>query len=165
MVDHVLLLLRHAKAESYVAGARDDQRPLTARGRVQAAGAGDSLRGTTIDHVLCSPSVRTRQTLEAIEVAGTVDVSGEIYDAGSDTILSELAILPEEAHTVLVVGHAPGIPGLARDLADPDDSDVDALDQVAAGFPPATLARLEFTGSWAELSSGSARLVLTVVQR
>lgn len=159
MGDHVLLLLRHAKAESIVGGAQDDRRPLTDRGREQAAGVAESLGDIMIDYVLCSPSSRTRQTLEPIGVAGPVDVSAEIYNAGSDAILAELSTVPEEATTVLVVGHAPGIPALAQDLAD-DDSDVDALDQLEAGFPPATLARLEFTSTWAELSSGSARLTL-----
>lgn len=165
MGDHVLLLLRHAKAESFIPGAADDQRPLSPRGREQATAVAESLRGTTIDHVLCSPSLRTRQTLEPIAVAGPVDYAAAIYNAGSDTILSELADVGESVATVLVVGHAPGIPALAHDLADPDDSDVDAQDQIESSYPPATLARLEFEGTWAGLSSGSARLTEATVRR
>lgn len=165
MGDHVLLLLRHAKAEDFVPGAADDQRPLSPRGRAQASAVAEALRGTTIDHVLCSPSTRTRQTLEPIGVAGSVDYAETIYQAGSQTILDELAGLPEDAVTVLVVGHAPGIPALAHDLADQAGSGAAALDQIASGYPPATLVRLEFDGTWGGLSAGAACLTEATVRR
>ncbi len=63
-----LLIQRHAEAAAPFA-TDDHARPLTDAGRAHAFGVGEALaaRGWTPDHVLCSSSERTRQTLEAVE--------------------------------------------------------------------------------------------------
>lgn len=165
MGQHVLLLLRHAKAESYVPGAHDDQRPLSETGRRQAVEVGELLCDTTVDHVLCSPSTRTRETLDGLGLQCPVDYRDEIYNAGSDTILAALTGVPEHVGTVLVVGHAPGVPALALDLADAATSDAEALAQLETGYPPATITRLELDGTWADLASARARLTMARVRR
>lgn len=150
---HVLLLLRHAKAENFVPGRGDEDRPLTDEGREQARGVGEALAGVQVDRVLCSPAVRTRQTLDELGLDCPVDLNEQLYNTGSDTILSELCQLGEDVVTVLVIGHAPGVPALANDLADDDSSDPGALATLRERFPTATFAQLEFGGSWAELRS------------
>ena len=66
--------------------------------------------------------------------------------------------------TLLLVGHAPGIPRLAEHLAGPG-SDQGALDALGSKFPTSAIAVLTFDGEWADLGAGSARLVQFVVPR
>ena len=70
MTTHRLVLLRHAKAERGL-DVPDAQRPLTVHGRRQSAEVGTALAaaGLVPDLVLCSSSVRTRQTWELVEAA------------------------------------------------------------------------------------------------
>lgn len=158
---HRLLLLRHAKTEEFRPGGQDFERRLTPRGEGQARDVGAFLvaRGVRVDAVLCSSSVRTRQTYELLGLPAPsgMDSSRRYYDAGVDELLESLRELPEEVETALVVGHAPGVPAVAYELADPDTSDPRAVAAIATRFPPSTLAWLELDDTWAELES--ARLV------
>lgn len=149
-----LLLLRHARAVDFAPGRPDTDRDLTEPGVAQARGIGDHLRAECppIDRVLCSSATRTRQTLAAAEVVAPTEFLTSIYNAGSDTILSELQQLDDDVPCVLVVGHAPGVPALAHDLADSESSDPAALAAIEHRFPPATLAQLEFDGAWSDLT-------------
>lgn len=153
-----LLLLRHAQAEDFRPGRPDADRRLTPAGRDQAERVGAWMRETGLrpDFVLCSPATRTRQTLEGLGLEAEVDFAAGVYNAGSDTLLLAAQEAPEDAQTVLIVSHAPGTPALAHDLAD-DESDAGAVAVIESRFPPATLARLEFDGAWADLTA--ARLV------
>ncbi|MFX4274060.1 SixA phosphatase family protein [Propionibacteriaceae bacterium Y1685] len=155
---HTLLLLRHAKAADFAPGRSDSERPLTDRGHQQASGVGEALSGTRVDHVLCSPAVRTQQTTEGLGLNCDIELAEGLYNAGSDTILALIAEVDESVDTLLVVGHAPGIPALAHDLAG-SDSDSTAMATIERGYPPATLARIEIDGTWAE--PGTTRLVET----
>ncbi|QGF23915.1 SixA phosphatase family protein [Raineyella fluvialis] len=150
---HVLYLLRHAKAEVLRAGETDDKRRLTDTGRRQAHAVGRWLgkHGDGIDLALCSEAVRTRETLEGLGVDAPATYLWDLYNAGADRILSELRTVDEGVRTLLVVGHAPGIPALASDLIDPADSDRGAKSAIAHHFPTATIVRLEFDGSWHDL--------------
>jgi phosphohistidine phosphatase len=62
-----LVLMRHSRA-THKAGFEDVERPLTGRGRRDAAAAGAWLRGQGLvpDLVLCSPALRTRQTWDEL---------------------------------------------------------------------------------------------------
>src|SRR3546814_14051373 len=63
-----LILLRHAHAEPPAAGQSDLDRPLSAEGNAEAEAAGRWLREQRLvpDLALCSPSRRTRETLESV---------------------------------------------------------------------------------------------------
>lgn len=157
-----LLLLRHAEAESFAPGRRDAERRLTARGHEQARALGDWLRasGVSIDHVVCSTATRTQQTLEDLRLDPTttsVELSRSLYEAGSDTVLELIREIEDAATTVLLVGHAPGIPTTVHSLAEPGTSDQTALDIVETRFPPATLAVLEINVPWSSSSSAALR--------
>ncbi|SDR76228.1 phosphohistidine phosphatase [Friedmanniella luteola] len=148
-----LLLLRHATAEPARPGHADADRRLSSRGEAEADGVGAFLReqGLVVDRVLCSPAVRTRQTLERLGLDAPVELVPLLYQAGSDEVLELVAAA--DVATVLVVGHAPAVPGVVYDVADPGSSSPAASAAVADRFPPATLARLEVAGSWADPSS------------
>ncbi len=122
-----LILMRHATAGHGV--GRDHDRPLTDHGRQEAADAGRWIRGSlpAIDAVLCSTATRTRQTLAAAGIQAPVSYQDGLYGGGTEDILELLRRVPETADTVLIVGHAPGIPSaaaalaeIARESGDPD---------------------------------------------
>jgi phosphohistidine phosphatase len=154
-----LILLRHAKSD-YPGGARDFDRPLAERGEAEATLAGDWLRANLppVDRVLCSPALRTRQTLTAVGIDAPADFPEEIYDAGSTDILDAIRAVDPGVRTLLVVGHAPGIPSLASMLAG-DESDPDVLEDMEAKFPTTALAVLTFSGDWTDLEPAGAALV------
>ena len=107
-----LILLRHAHAEPVAPGQSDAERPLSVRGHAEADAAAQWLKAHDLrpTRVLCSPSKRTRETLErTLEVLGYTDVRYEprIYEALPGTLM---AVLDEHAEVdrVLMVGHNPG---------------------------------------------------------
>ena len=83
-----LFLLRHAKSSWDDPGLADVDRPLAPRGRKAVKKVARYLRREGIDPqvVLCSPALRTRQTLERLGSVVREDVSVRIerklYGAG-----------------------------------------------------------------------------------
>jgi phosphohistidine phosphatase len=155
-----LLLLRHAEAVDSHPGARDIDRELTARGARQAREVGKFLRdqGIEVDAVVCSSAVRARQTLDQLALpvkSNRVRISEDYYNAGVDTLLDALRALPADSSVALLVGHAPGVPGLALELADPEGSNSAAVTTLEQRFPAAAIARVEFAGSWADLAEAA----------
>jgi phosphohistidine phosphatase len=120
-----------------------------------------------LDYILCSSAARTRQTLEAtglVTPTVLVDVSSSIYEAYPDELLELITAAPPADRALLLVGHAPGVPGLAEVLAGPG-SDTDALRHMDAKFPTSALAVLSIAGPWADIGAGTARFVDFVVPR
>lgn len=163
LTPRTLLLLRHCRPADAAPGGHDRDRPLTAAGRAQARAVGDHLRsqGLAVDHVLCSPAVRTRQTLADLDLDADVDVQlpEQLYTAGGDTIVQLIRELPDVARVALVLGHAPGLPAVAYDLADPTTSAPDAAAAIESRFPAGTLAVLRVDGAWADLAAVSLAAV------
>lgn len=105
-----LLLWRHAEAE---AGEDDLARALTARGEKQAKVVARWLRQHQPRHlrILASPAVRTRQTVEALDLPYETDrrIGPE---AGAADLIAATG-WPSTRGAVLVVGHQPGLGQLA----------------------------------------------------
>lgn len=155
-----LLVLRHAQTEDVRPGGRDTERRLTANGERQAAEAGDYLRqrGITVDTVLCSSAVRARQTLDLLELGGQpapdrVDIAERFYNAGTDTLIEAVRELADDCRVALLIGHAPGAPGVVYELTDPTTSTPKAVAAIEGRFPAAALAQLEFDGDWSRLGT------------
>jgi phosphohistidine phosphatase len=147
-----LIVLRHAKAVAGF-GTADIDRALNDRGRRDAAAAGEWLRaeGLAPARVLCSPAVRTRETLDLLAVrpgAGTA-FEPKIYDNDPDLLLSLVAEAPDDAGTVLLVGHNPSVHQLVHDLTG----------QAPDGFPTCALAVVDLPGPWADVRPGLGALV------
>ena len=162
-MSRVLVLVRHAKAESYA--STDHERALTDRGVVEAAQAGSWLaaRGVTPERALVSDALRARQTFEAMagEAGWTLEptLDSTLYEADADTVLDVVRDLEDEVTTALVVGHNPTIAFVAQVL------DVGGSPQLATtGFPTAAVAVFEYDGGWSDLAEGSATLVDVHVQ-
>ena len=118
--DRVLVLLRHAQAEDPFSGGPDIARELTEGGVADAEAAGRWLHdlGIGIDEVLCSASVRTQQTAEAIWAGGCseadVRIDKRLYNASAEAILDVIREADEDANVVMVIAHAPGLPTVRR---------------------------------------------------
>ncbi len=158
-----LVLLRHAKAEHGMDVA-DVQRPLAARGRRQSAEVGAALvaAGLVPDLVLCSSSVRTRQTWELARATLGADpavrYADELYDAGVDQVIAAVRTADEAAGVVLVVGHEPAMSRTAAALAGLG-SDEATYARIQLGVPTGSWSVLAPVGPWADLARGSARLL------
>jgi phosphohistidine phosphatase len=167
--DKVLILFRHAKAEQ-VLGKPDHERELTRRGHRDAAAAGRWLhdQGLGAELVLCSDSVRTRQTWASAVEGGACGESVEyergLYSGGERGALKVVREQAGEAQVVVVVGHNPTMAMLASGLADGDGSSV-AHECLADGFPTSSLAVLRYAGPWHALDYGTAQLLRCHVSR
>lgn len=163
--ERTLILLRHAKAEHH-GGVSDELRSLNPTGRRQAAhvGHGFAAAGLVPDVVLCSIAVRTRQTWDLVSAAldgrRHVEFSEDLYGAGISGVLDIVGGVPEDASTVLVLGHEPVMSGVAYVLAGPG-SDPAALARVSAGVPTGAYSVLRVTDPWHRLERGGS--VLTEV--
>jgi phosphohistidine phosphatase len=126
-VAHRLLLLRHCEAAPPPGGDFSTQadlaRQLTEVGHKMARQRGESMRkaGLVPDLVLCSPAMRTRQTYAGLLPFGNgarpeIRIEPTLYLAAPDELLARLRVTPDSVHTILLVGHNPGLPALARYL-------------------------------------------------
>jgi phosphohistidine phosphatase len=160
--DKRLILVRHSKADQAMA-VEDHDRPLTERGRRDAEALGAWLKAEAIvcDLVICSTSMRTRQTWESAVRGGAhtefVEFRRNVYLGGPGGILNTIRDDAGELETVLVVGHAPAIPAVASMLSDGEGS-AQAHQAMAAGFPTSGIALLRYAGEWDGLGPGTAEL-------
>jgi phosphohistidine phosphatase len=159
-----LLLLRHAKAEQD-SGEGDFARALTARGRGDAAKMGRALDTHSYipDLVLCSPAKRTVETWELAEPelakAPRVEFLKSLYLASPRKIFD--AIGAQDARTVMVVGHNPGMEDLAGRLSRKPQSKAEAerRETMRDKFSTCALAVLDFDiAAWSALEPGTGVL-------
>ena len=157
-----LVLLRHAKS-SWDTDEPDHERPLAPRGRRDAKAVGRYLvaNGLRPDVVLCSTALRTRQTWDqAVKggaEAGDVRYLDEIYDASVTELVEVLRDAPPDAASLVLLGHAPGIPRLMDYLAI-RRSDSSVWDRAEQDFPTSGLAVLELESPWSEVGEAVAEL-------
>lgn len=156
-----IVLFRHAKADW--PQVPDHERPLAERGRKDAAVAGRKLADTGIpfDLALCSTATRTRETwklaVHELPQRPKTVYEERAYEASPGELITLLNELPDDVQSVILIGHNPGVQGLAEVLA--GDSEDDARTRMnRRGFPAAAFALLSFGGSWKSLEPGAASL-------
>ncbi|MDX3118787.1 MULTISPECIES: histidine phosphatase family protein [Streptomyces] len=157
-----IVLFRHAKADW--PQVTDHERPLAERGRRDAAIAGRKLTDTGIplDLALCSTSTRTRETWklavhEFPQRPKTV-YEERIYEASPGELIALLNESPDDVRNIVMIGHNPGIEGLAEILS--GRSEGDAGERMRRrGFPTAAFAVVSFEGPWKALEPGAATLL------
>jgi len=118
-----LIVLRHAKSSWKTDAPTDHDRPLNRRGRHDAPRVARRL--AELDwlpqRILSSDSARTRETLKlmADRLGGDtpIDYLRSLYHAGADAVGPELAKLPVEVTTAMIVGHNPGWEDVVQWLA------------------------------------------------
>jgi broad specificity phosphatase PhoE len=117
-----LYVVRHAHAGSRSAwDGPDDERPLSRRGRKQAAGIADHLAGAGVSRLVSSPTLRCVQTLEPLADRLGLPVEADdrlLEGADGDQALglaSELAKATDGSAAV-VCSHGDVIPDMLRIL-------------------------------------------------
>jgi phosphohistidine phosphatase len=151
--ERTLLVLRHAKSD-WSGGEADIDRTLNRRGQGQATDAGRWLaeQFPAIDLAVVSPATRARTTwaLASAEFGTPPNarVDERAYAASVSDLLQIVQELPDEARTVILVAHNPGLEDL-----------VDLLSGESVTLATSTLTVLAFPGSWAEANPAAASLL------
>lgn len=130
---------------------------------MDAAEAGRRLvdTGLSFDLALCSTAVRTRETwklaVQEFPQRPKTVYEERIYEASPGELIAVLNETPDDVRTLLMVGHNPGIQGLAEVLA--GTAETDARERMTRrGFPAAAFAVLSFGGPWKSLEPGAGTL-------
>ena len=151
-----LYLMRHAKAKQPSGDMPDHERPLSQRGKRQAAAmAHVLLRWQALEgEIYVSSAARTRETFDQLaeqlpehNLANQVHVDEGLYTFEGNALLAWLTALPNEASRVLIIGHNPALPELARWLNK----------QVPYSLPTAGLLHFTLPDTpWSGVEPGSA---------
>jgi phosphohistidine phosphatase len=159
----ILYLLRHAKSDRSDPGLPDAERPLAARGKRDAPAMGAYMRKRNYrPHlVLCSTSVRTRETLALLlpELGSkvTTEHDRKLYLASSEAMLQRLRQVDEQIGSVLMIGHNPGMARFAVVLAPRGDRH--ALARLREKYPTSGLAVIHLhIDRWEQAEPGSGTL-------
>jgi phosphohistidine phosphatase len=156
-----LYLLRHAKAAAAAPGMRDFDRPLDRHGVRDARLIGKTLAamGVIPQTILCSSSLRTRQTLEEIApfmpFAGAELFSDALYSADARGYLTEIMSHGHNG-SLMVIGHNPSTEELASLLV--SSQDPESARQLKSGFPTGALAHFKSEGGLSHLKPHSCAL-------
>ncbi|MDX3249220.1 histidine phosphatase family protein [Streptomyces sp. ME18-1-4] len=157
-----IVLFRHAKADW--PQVTDHERPLAERGRKDAAVAGRRLTDTGIpfDLALCSTAVRTTETwklaVQEFPQRPKTVYEERIYEASPGELIALLNETPDDVHNLVLIGHNPGVQGLADVLS--GQAEGDAGERMhRRGFPAAAFAVISFDGSWKSLEPGVGTLL------
>jgi phosphohistidine phosphatase len=158
-----LLLFRHAKAERSEPGMEDHSRVLAERGRKDAAkiGAYMASHGLIPDRVVMSTSARTQETWKfaanAFRPSPAAHSAERLYNATAHAILAIVKDTPASAHTLLVIGHNPGLHELALMLI--ATGDIEARERLREKLPTSGLVIVDFASDdWSKLHPQSGRL-------
>ena len=123
MAERTLILLRHAKSD-WTGYQADIDRPLAKRGRRQAPEAGRWLAANieSVDLAVVSPANRARTTWKLasaeLDEQPETRIDDRVYAASVRELLAVVRELPDDAGTVVLVGHNPGMEELAGVLTD-----------------------------------------------
>jgi phosphohistidine phosphatase len=158
-----LLLLRHAKTERSDPGSKDISRVLIERGRKDAAKIGAYMAGHALipDRVVLSPSARTRETWKyaaaAFKPAPAAASAERLYDATPHDIIGIIKDSPTSAHTLMLIGHNPGLHEAALMLI--ASGDIDTRERLREGLPTSGLIIVDFAfDDWSKVHPHSGRL-------
>ena len=157
------MLFRHAKADPSEPGMEDRARALTDRGRKDAAkiGAYMATHALVPDRGVISPAARTQETWKfmaaAFRPAPGAMTAEQLYDATPHAIFAVIKDAPVAAHTLLVVGHNPGLHEVALMLI--ASGDIEARERLREKLPTAGLVIIDFAfDDWNKLHPQSGRL-------
>jgi phosphohistidine phosphatase len=142
-----LMLLRHAKSDWANPGLRDHDRPLNARGRESAPKMGAYMvrHALVPDLIVASTAKRVTETLDgllpAFDAAPRIAEDSRVYEASAKGLLGLAKDTPRSVHTLLMVGHNPGMAEFAALLI--ATGEVEARAQLIEKFPTAALAVID----------------------
>ncbi|WP_269581107.1 SixA phosphatase family protein [Roseibium sp. Sym1] len=158
-----LLLLRHAKSDWGDAGLADVDRPLNSRGKTAAVKMARYLndQGLLPSQILCSTSLRTRETLARVLVClpqeAQIHLLSDLYSQSEDDYLGLIRKHGGRAQNLMVIAHNPATEDTALTLA--GTGDPAAMADLGEKYPTAALAVIDFDiADWAELQPGTGHL-------
>ncbi|GAB3201154.1 phosphohistidine phosphatase [Pontibacter aydingkolensis] len=159
-----ILICRHGESEDPYPLQPDFERKLTPFGTQQVKDTGVWLRENfaKVDKILSSPAKRTSQTTRIIAAKlyfeeERVDYLPDLYNAKEYELLKCLAALPDNARTVLLVGHNPGVTRLVRELTDKMVGYLDTAQAVSITIDLKSWEEIHFTTG--TLSNNTAQQV------
>ncbi len=163
----VLVLVRHAQAKDRAPeGGGDAQRELTKAGRRVARAVGEGLAGQGVrpDLAVVSPSARTVATCEELQAGGLriadVWADAALYDADVEDVLDSIREVPDDVRTLVVIGHAPGVPAVAGWVENHTGRDDERLRADIERWATAGLGVIVHEGPWASFPAEGSALVL-----
>ncbi|MCE2993428.1 MAG: SixA phosphatase family protein [Alphaproteobacteria bacterium] len=121
MSKHVFLQ-RHTEATD-ANGIKDFDRPLSTFGKKQAQHIASLLNHNSIktQKILCSPSIRTKQTLEIISTAlnCTVDIEfkDSLYSASTEDLNNIIKAQDDFINSMMIIGHNPTITSINMEFS------------------------------------------------
>jgi phosphohistidine phosphatase len=158
-----LMLLRHAKSDWSAPGTRDQDRPLSTRGREAAPKMGRYMarHGLVPDLIVASPAARVTETLAlvlpAFDKQPKTLPDARIYETDAGELLKVVEAAPRSVHSLLLVGHNPSLAELAALLM--ASGDVELRQRLIEKFPTAALAVIDFPfDDWSKIHPKSGRL-------
>ena len=150
-----LSLLRHAKSSWDDPVERDFDRPLNGRGHRAARRMGEWLKDNALvfDHVIASPALRIRQTLEGVEAGLDARLKPvfdkRIYMASAASLFELVQETPDDVGHLLLIGHNPGLEDLLLLATEGDSSSLRG--EAETKYPTATFATIALPiDSWAK---------------
>lgn len=164
-----LILVRHGDAPRG-STSMDIDRELSVKGQKQVALSAQYLEKYEIGHVLCSPVIRTRQTLAILNNnlnfdENIVDYPPSIYENSHDTLRRLVDIQQNEQETMLIIGHNPSLIQLALYYdAEPEENWHDIL---SLGLKPAEVIVIEFkkAENWGQTYHAGGRILDIFIPR
>ncbi len=138
---HILIIMRHGKAESLGDG-KDRDRALTDKGLKQAKRVAKGLVELKLvpDRIACSGATRALQTCERmLKIFGDhpqVDYRQSLYDDGVQAVFDEVNWTKDNTRVLMVLGHEPTVSVSCQWLAS-QDSDASLFDLLNLGLSTA----------------------------
>ncbi|MBP6603100.1 MAG: histidine phosphatase family protein [Verrucomicrobiales bacterium] len=159
-----LLLIRHGKSDWDSPGLNDHERTLNEQGQrdVLKMAAALRQRGVEPDLIVTSTAIRALTTARMIGDAmacpiGQIQADSDLYLASPQTILRKIQHLDEDADTVMIFGHNPGMHEAVNLLSD---------STVVEDFPTLAVARFELSvGYWGEIEFSTGLLIERITPR
>jgi phosphohistidine phosphatase len=165
-----LAILRHAKSDWGNPGQTDFERPLNKRGRKAAKKVGRALKagGFACDQIVSSPATRARETVERFEIGyeslPPVRYEPNLYMCSTGSLISVINALPDDAETVMIVGHNPGFHDIVLRMTKENGNGL--REKVGANYPTGAFALIQFPAdSWAEVEPASGEIKQVIFPR
>ena len=118
-----IALMRHGEAVDTAKTGKDIDRPLSGKGIASARKIGKLLCKHHFHPrtILCSPALRTQQTLDALELDTSIktDFIQKLYYGSINDYLSLIESTTVTGFPLLLIGHNPVLSSLATELCNP----------------------------------------------
>lgn len=134
-----VVLMRHAKADS---APVDSERPLSRRGREQAAANVGTLSAFGVRRILASTALRCQQTVAPLadalgrRVHLSDEISQDAFERGEDDVQAVVSRRVAKRKPAVICSHAPVLMGLMEALADATGTTAASELRAAASLRP-----------------------------